>query len=92
MDRGDGTHGIGQERNGDTPAPGRIDDGDCTDGGGGSGDDEDCDPSVPGTDTGCHSWSTVAMVMTSLPIGRRGWVSGGLSRLVDRSLSVGHDR
>ena len=66
MDRGDGTHGIGQERNGDTPAPGRIDDGDCTDGGGGSGDDEDCDPSVPGTHTGCHSRSGATTGMTSL--------------------------
>ena len=51
MDRGDGTHGIGQERSGDTPAPDRSDDGGCIDGSGGSGDDEDCDPSVPGTHT-----------------------------------------
>ena len=66
VDWGDGTHGIGQERNGDTPAPVRIDDGDCVDGGGDRGDDEDCDPSVPGTHAGCHSRSSATTVMTSL--------------------------
>ena len=74
-----------------TTVVGTYDD-DSVDDGGDCGDDEDCDPSVPGTDTGCHSWSTVATVMTSLTIGRRGWVASGLSTLVGRWLSVGHDK
>ena len=66
----DGTHDIGQERDGDTSVPGpppvRTDDDDNVGDGGDCGDDEDCDPSVPGTHAGCHSRSTATTVMTSL--------------------------
>ena len=75
-----------------TPPPARTDGDDNVDDGGDNGDDEDCDPSVPGAHTGCHSRSTVVTAMTSLTNGRRVGVASGLSRVVDRWLSVGHDR